>query len=84
MRKLWGLEDDEEFGAGQGWSAEEQRLLDEAGEREALREALRKEEKRERMINWEKYEWEEQPAEIGEEEGEQPKYRSTEPRPSKK
>ena len=81
LRKLWGLEDEDEFGAGAGWASEEQRIFDEAGRREALRE----EEKRDRMTNWEKYEHEGLPQECeNEEEGEMPKYRSTEPRPSKR
>ena len=82
LRKLWGLEDEEdEFGAGKEWTSEEQRIFDEAGRREVSKQ----EERRERMINWEKYEEEDLIMDQEqEEEGERPKYKSTEPRPSKK
>ena len=42
LRKLWGLEDvEDEFGAGEGWTSEEQRIFDEAGRREAIKQEER-------------------------------------------
>ena len=80
LRKLWGLEDEDNFGAERGWLEEDQRLFDEVGRREDSGRA----EKRDRMVNWEKYEYEDAVQGTNEEEGEQPKYRSVEPRPGRK
>ena len=53
LRKLWGLEDEEdEFGEKEGRTSDEQRMFDEAGKGEDDKE----EERRDKMINWERYE----------------------------
>ena len=72
LRKLWGLDDEDEFGAEQGRPSEEQEMFDE----NAAQGGTRGDEKDERRGSWEKH---------GDgEEGEHPRYRSTEPRPSNK
>ena len=72
LRKIWGLDDEDEFGAEQGCSMEEQEKFDENVAQGDISEG----ERGERRGHWETH--------SDGEEGEHPKYRSTEPRPSRK
>ena len=77
FRKLWGLEDEDDVFKDNGeWTESMQRDFEES----RAEEQSKRERERDQMINWyEKYENNEE-----NEEAEVPKYKSSEPKPSKR